>query len=80
MDEVALDQRTSRNVIMTEDVEDPDIQTDSFELPWCVLCNNDATVRCLDCGDLYCQACSAEVHRKSDTDHRIVPFKQKTST
>lgn len=80
MDEVKLDQKASRDVIMSDGVEEQEFRTDSFELPWCVLCNNDASVRCIDCDDLYCQSCSTEVHRKSDTDHRIVPFKPKTNT
>ncbi|KAL5113314.1 hypothetical protein ACEQ8H_008827 [Pleosporales sp. CAS-2024a] len=31
---------------------------------WCVLCQDDATLRCLGCdGDLYCQICWTEGHR-----------------
>lgn len=34
---------------------------------WCVICNDDAQVRCLGCeGDLYCRACWAEGHTGAD--------------
>lgn len=47
---------------------------------WCVICNDDATVRCLGCdGDLYCQRCWDEGHRGKDAGyeekmHRAVVY------
>ncbi|XP_056640788.1 abscission/NoCut checkpoint regulator [Diorhabda sublineata] len=80
MDEVALDEKLPAAVLSTSKATDEEDEfNDSPQLPWCVLCNNDAKYRCIDCdGDLYCSSCNKEVHKTwGDTDHHVVPFKPK---
>ena len=53
---------------------DEDIET------WCIICNDDATLRCIGCdGDLYCSNCWMEGHRGEDAgmeerNHKAVQF------
>lgn len=46
------------------------------ELPWCIICNEDATLCCEGCeGDLYCQRCFKEGHDSFDLpDHKTTKF------
>ncbi|XP_019877415.2 abscission/NoCut checkpoint regulator [Aethina tumida] len=83
MDEVALEERCSSSMPASSKAsrssEEDELARTSPELPWCVLCNNDAKFRCLDCsGDLYCTECNKEVHKNwGDTDHKVIPYKPK---
>ena len=35
------------------------------EFPWCTVCNDNATKRCLDCDELFCELCVKKIHRQS---------------
>ncbi|XP_065661462.1 abscission/NoCut checkpoint regulator isoform X4 [Hydra vulgaris] len=54
------------------------LEDDKDELPWCIICNKDACVRCYDCDDdLYCKKCFREGHKDFDFKyHKVTSFKE----
>ena len=49
------------------------------EYPWCIICNEDASLRCTQCdGDLYCSRCFKECHLDEDIrDHKATAYSKK---
>lgn len=46
------------------------------EFPWCTVCNENATKRCLDCEELFCETCAKKIHRQSNyKKHQIEVYK-----
>ena len=76
------DEDAVADAIASLKLEDHDPDQDEFkevEYPWCIICNDDATLRCVQCeGDLYCRRCFRECHVDFDTKNHIAEtFKKK---
>ena len=57
---------TPDTVVLPKKVDDhQDNEGDDDELPWCTVCNDNATKRCLDCDELFCESCVKKIHRQS---------------
>lgn len=48
---------------------------DLEELPFCEICNEDASIRCLDCENIFCRNCFKEFHDEVDyKTHKTKPY------
>jgi len=46
------------------------------EFPWCTVCNDNATKRCLECDELFCESCVKKIHRQSGyKNHQLESYK-----
>ncbi|XP_025831645.1 abscission/NoCut checkpoint regulator [Agrilus planipennis] len=80
MSQIALENKSEAKSMEKDNALkfEEELEEDEPELPWCVLCNADAQLRCLDCKDLYCARCCKEAHKEwGDDDHEIIKYKRK---
>lgn len=53
----------------------PGGKKDQDELPFCEICNEDASLRCLECENLFCISCFREFHDEEDyKTHKTKPY------
>jgi len=79
LEEAELEQRLGMAPSVPKDGESVENEEHPEELPWCVICNEDAKLRCGGCDDdLYCASCYKEFHLDEDpSQHVAAPYKQK---
>ncbi|GBN38763.1 Abscission/NoCut checkpoint regulator [Araneus ventricosus] len=78
LDDVDMEEMDSLNDLDTEksNAKGNKESMDEEELPWCVICTENAKIRCFGCeGDLYCSRCFKECHDSLDIkDHKTCPY------
>lgn len=64
-----------------EEKMEQDCSEDDSEFPWCIICNEDAVLRCMGCdASLYCASCFKEGHDYFEMkEHKTVPFSCKSN-
>lgn len=59
--------------------EEEEGNNEDEEFPWCTVCNDNATKRCLDCDELFCESCVKKIHRQSGyKNHELESFRPST--
>lgn len=62
-------------VLPPKKVEEDNADEDE-EFPWCTVCNDNATKRCLDCDELFCESCVKKIHRQSGyKNHQLESYR-----
>ncbi|CAF0938781.1 unnamed protein product [Adineta ricciae] len=56
---------TPDTVVLPKPKVEDEANDEDEEFPWCTVCNDNATKRCLDCDELFCEACVRKIHRQS---------------
>lgn len=81
LEEAAIDAKkhpTEDDELNDLEIPTPLDTSETEELPWCTICNEDAVIRCKSCGgDLFCRSCFKDCH-DDDEDyrkHETKPFK-----
>lgn len=65
LDDIVLDP-DEQELISTIPAAPGQSKRDLDELPFCEICNEDATLRCLECENLFCRSCFKEFHDEED--------------
>lgn len=73
LDEIVLDPEEQE--LISTIPQAPGQKKDLDELPFCEICNEDASLRCLECENLFCASCFREFHDEEDyKTHKTKPY------
>lgn len=79
LDDVVLD--PDEQELISTIPQAPGEKKDLDELPFCEICNEDASLRCLECENLFCASCYREFHEEEDyKTHKTKPYQAPKST
>lgn len=75
---------TPNTVILPSSIKPKEVDQDEDEddeFPWCTVCNDNATKRCLDCDELFCESCVKKIHRQSGyKNHQLESYRPSAKT